>query len=44
MLVKKGGISRNINEKRLAEYKEKGFTPAKDAKDAKAPAKDAKKE
>jgi hypothetical protein len=26
MLVKKGGISRNIDEKRLNEYKAKGYT------------------
>lgn len=32
MLVKKGGISRNIDEKRLHEYAAKGYVPAgKDA-------------
>ena len=30
MLVKKGGISRNIDEKRLHEYKAKGYAPAKE--------------
>lgn len=30
MLVKKGGISRNIDEKNLASYKAKGFVPVTD--------------
>lgn len=30
MLVKKGGISRNIDEKRLYEYKAKGYAPVKE--------------
>lgn len=29
MLVKKGGISREIDEKRLEEYREKGYEPVK---------------
>lgn len=28
MIVKKGGISRNIDDKRLHEYKAKGYVPA----------------
>lgn len=27
MLIEKDGITRNIDEKRLAEYKAKGYTP-----------------
>ena len=30
MLVKKGGISRNIDERRLHEYKAKGYAPVKE--------------
>ena len=43
MLVKKGGISRNIDEKRLHEYKAKGYAPAKEPeqKVPNKPAKDA---
>ena len=42
MLVEKGGISRNIDEKRLHEYKAKGYAPAKEPeqKEPKKPAKE----
>ena len=33
MLVKKGGIARNIDEKRLYEYTAKGYAPASTAKE-----------
>ena len=39
MLVKKGGISRNIDEKRLHEYTAKGYVPAKEP-EQKEPAKE----
>ena len=44
MLVKKGGISRNIDEKRLYEYTAKGYAPVKEPeqKEPNKPAKDAK--
>jgi hypothetical protein len=46
MLVKKGGISRNIDEKNLASYKAKGFAPVEvtpkkdDGKAGKTPGKE----
>ena len=43
MLVKKGGISRNIDEKRLHEYTAKGYVPAgKDAEQKEPAGKDVK--
>lgn len=39
MLVRKGGITRQIDDKRLQEYKDKGFEPvaAKEARQPKEP-------
>ena len=34
MLIKKGGICRNIAPERLAEYTEKGYQPVKEKKKA----------
>lgn len=42
MLIQKGGVSRNIDEKRLHEYKAKGYTPAKEPEQKAAPKKPAK--
>ena len=44
MLVKKGGISRNIDEKRLYEYTAKGYAPVKEPeqKEPNTPAKEPK--
>lgn len=33
MLIKKDGVTRNIDSKRLQEYKEKGYTPAENKAD-----------
>lgn len=47
MLVKKGGISHNIDEKNLAIYKAKGFEPVTEEapkKDAEKPTKNTSKE
>lgn len=41
MLIQKGGVSRNVDEKRVHEYKAKGYTPVKatEQKEPKEPGK-----